>query len=54
MDPPSKLLSGVDVFAQIGNLKNTKFGMDRGKRKGTKPKLVYNWEKKSIFFELSY
>ena len=25
-----------------------------GKRKRTQPKLIYNWEKKNIFFELSY
>ena len=54
IDPPPKLLSGDDVFAQIGNLKNINFGKAISKRKRTKPKLVHNWEKRSIFFELPY
>jgi len=54
IDPPLELLSGDDVFAQFGNLENINFGKDGAKRKRTKPKLVYNWEKISIFFELPY
>jgi len=49
IDPPPELLSRHDVFAHIGNLENIKFGKAEGKRKQTKPKLVYNWQKKSIF-----
>ena len=49
MDPPPKMLSKDDVLKQIGNRKNMKFGKIAGKRKRTKPKLVFNWEKKSIF-----
>ena len=54
MDPPPKYLSGEEVADQISKFENIKFGKVDGKRKRTKPKLVYNWEKKSIFFELPY
>ena len=54
VDPPPKELSGDDVLKQIGDHENITFGKFGGKRKQTKPNLVYNWEKKSIFFELPY
>jgi len=33
MNPPPGLLSGYDVFAQIGNLENIKFDKAGGKKK---------------------
>ena len=51
---PAKELSGEDVLKEIGDHENITFGKFGGKRKQTKPNLVYNWEKKSIFFELPY
>ena len=54
MDLPPKELSGDDVLKNIGDRENITFGKCGGKRKRMKPKLVYNWEKKSIFFELPY
>jgi len=42
INPPPELLSGDDVFAQIGNLESINFGKVGSRRKRTKPKLVYN------------
>ena len=41
------------MFAHIDNLENIKFVKAGEKRKRTKPKLVYNWKKKSIFFSIA-
>ena len=54
VDPPPKYMFGADVLEQIGSFENIKVGKLGGKRKRTKPKSVYNWQKKSIFFELPY
>ena len=54
VDPPPKYMSRADVLEEIGSFENMKFGKVEGMGKRIKPKLVYNAEKKSIFFELAH